>query len=200
MRLLVIRHAIAEPRERFARTDEDDDLRPLTRKGRRRMRRAARGLRALVPALDVLATSPLVRARQTADIVARAYGGPAPQTVEALRPDRPPDELLRWLHEQAGVHRNERRPDDGGAEGEDEGVAPTTDREGGGTTIAVVGHDPHLPALLTWLVTGERQSWLALRKGGACLVRFERELRAGAGEIRWLAAPAVLRRIGRIGR
>jgi phosphohistidine phosphatase len=183
MRLLVIRHAIAEPRERFARTDEDDDLRPLTRKGRRRMRRAARGLRALVPALDVLATSPLVRARQTADIVARAYGGPAPQTVEALRPDR-----------------NEQRPDDGGAEGEDEGVAPTTDREGGETTIAVVGHDPHLPALLTWLVTGERQSWLALRKGGACLVRFERELRAGAGEIRWLAAPAVLRRIGRIGR
>jgi phosphohistidine phosphatase len=168
MRLLLIRHGIAETRERFARSGEGDDRRPLTRDGRRRMRRAARGLRELVPAIDTLLTSPLVRARQTADVVARTYGRPAPTELEALRPERPPDELLHWLRREL---------------------------ERGEATIALVGHDPHLSTLLTWLVTGQRESWLGLRKGGACLVEFRGLPEAGAGEIRWLAAPKVLRRL-----
>src|SRR5882724_2462532 len=67
VRLLVVRHAIAEDPAVFAATGRSDAERPLTEKGRRRMRRVARGLKKLVPAIDGLATSPLVRAVETAE-------------------------------------------------------------------------------------------------------------------------------------
>ena len=73
MYLLVIRHAAAMEKEQFARTGRSDDERPLTPAGKKEMARVARGLRRLVPKLDALAPSPLVRARDTAAIVARAY-------------------------------------------------------------------------------------------------------------------------------
>ena len=82
MQVLVVRHAIAEQREEFARTGKDDSQRPLTHDGRRKMRRGAVGLRAVVPAIDVLATSPLLRAVQTAEILAAVYNGRNMVTVK----------------------------------------------------------------------------------------------------------------------
>src|SRR5207302_5715910 len=73
MQLLLIRHAPAEPRLEDGGTQPDDGLRALTPKGRRRMRRAARGLLVAQPTVDLVATSPLVRTTQTAEIVAEAY-------------------------------------------------------------------------------------------------------------------------------
>jgi phosphohistidine phosphatase len=75
-----VRHAIAE--ERGPRWP-DDDLRPLTGAGRAKMEAAARGLAALFQP-DLLLTSPLVRARQTAGIVAAAYRGLHPEVCEQL--------------------------------------------------------------------------------------------------------------------
>ncbi len=69
MKLLVMRHAIAMDREEFARSGNPDDLRPLTARGARRMKRVAKGLRAQIESLDHLATSPLTRAVETAEIV-----------------------------------------------------------------------------------------------------------------------------------
>ena len=66
MKLLLVRHAIAEEREEFERTGEPDDQRPLTSEGRKKMKRAAAGLGELVNKVDILATSPLARAQQTA--------------------------------------------------------------------------------------------------------------------------------------
>ena len=86
MQVLVVRHAIAEQREEFARTGKDDSQRPLTHDGRRKMRRGAVGLRAVVPAIDVLATSPLLRAVQTAEILAAVYNGRNMVTVKGLFP------------------------------------------------------------------------------------------------------------------
>src|SRR5262245_49797749 len=60
MHLLVVRHAIAEDKDVFARTGRSDDLRPLTDDGRAKMRRAADGLRSVAPEVDLVATSPLV--------------------------------------------------------------------------------------------------------------------------------------------
>ena len=82
MQVLVVRHAIAEQREEFAPTGKDDSQRPLTHDGRRKMRRGAVGLRAVVPAIDVLATSPLLRAVQTAEILAAVYNGRNMVTVK----------------------------------------------------------------------------------------------------------------------
>src|SRR5580765_5134354 len=69
MRIYLMRHGPAGNRDTWT---DDDSLRPLTEKGERRTRAAADGLKRLNPAIDVLLTSPLVRARQTAEIVGEA--------------------------------------------------------------------------------------------------------------------------------
>jgi len=66
MEVLLIRHAIAEPRPDEGGNQPDDRLRELTSKGRKRMKRGVKGLAKTVPTINVLASSPLVRAQQTA--------------------------------------------------------------------------------------------------------------------------------------
>src|SRR5439155_21660169 len=97
MRLLVVRHAIAEDREAFARSHKDDATRPLTPDGRRKMERAALGLKELVPELDVLAASPYKRAIETAEIIAAAYGGPSVERVPDPAPGAGADRVVSWL-------------------------------------------------------------------------------------------------------
>jgi phosphohistidine phosphatase len=169
MNLLVIRHAIAEDKEAFAATGRGDDQRPLTEAGRTKMRRAAEGLRVVIPKVATLASSPLVRARETAEIVAPVLKVPRVEIVEALRPDRRFDALLEWLRQR---------------------VAPNDD---GDRTIAVVGHEPHLSGLVTWLMTGSEESRLELKKGSACLLHFEESPAAGQGILRWALTPSQLR-------
>jgi phosphohistidine phosphatase len=168
MELLVIRHAIAEEREVWARTGRDDDERPLTREGRRKMREATRGLRELVHQLDRLASSPLTRAWQTAEIVGPAFGNRAIERVDALRPESAPEDLLAWLAEH----------DDG-------------------ERIAVVGHEPHLSGIVTWMLTGRAGHVVELKKGAACLLRFEGTPRRGGATLIWSLAPGQLRRLAR---
>ena len=166
MHVLVIRHAIAEDKERFALTGRSDDLRPLTSEGRAKMRRAAAGLRVLAPRPAFIATSPLVRARETAEILATALGAPRIESVEALRPEAPYDDLATWLREP-----------------------PAANQE----TIALVGHEPHLGGLVTWLMAGVAESRIEFKKGGAAFLELESPAGAGTATLRWLATPALLR-------
>ncbi len=140
MRLLLIRHAIAEDRDDFRRTGQDDRRRPLTAEGRKKMKQGARGLRALVPAIDLLATSPLTRAAQTGAILDSIYGGLKVLETRKLSPEAAPAEFLRWLR---------RRPE---------------------KTLAAVGHEPALSLILARLLTGTEQPVFTFRKGGACLL------------------------------
>src|SRR5215471_19083588 len=88
MYLYLVRHAIAfEPDP--AQWPDDRD-RPLTPEGEKRFRQAALGLRELVPSVDAVLSSPLVRAWQTAAILARKAGWPEPQRFDALEPGTPP--------------------------------------------------------------------------------------------------------------
>ncbi len=80
MRLLLIRHAIAE--ERGARWP-DDSLRPLTDEGERKMQEAAAGIAHLLQP-GVILTSPFARASRTAEIVAARFPGVAVQEEAAL--------------------------------------------------------------------------------------------------------------------
>lgn len=96
MRLLIIRHAHAGDREEWAREGKDDFARPLSRKGRKDMREAAAGIERLLPGLDALASSPLVRAVETARMVGDAFGT-EPKEAPALAQDVPAREALRWL-------------------------------------------------------------------------------------------------------
>lgn len=167
MQLLVIRHAIAEEREDPAKVTTSDDDRPLTAFGKRRMNRNVAGLRRVASHIEVLAASPLVRAQQTARIVADEYRIKVIETVEALRPDGRLREFASWLSGQDAD-----------------------------ATIAVVGHDPHLGTLITWLISGVEEPRATLKKGGVALVEFDRKPGAGKGILAWLLTPAQLRALG----
>jgi phosphohistidine phosphatase len=169
MNLLVIRHAIAEDKERFAASGRNDDLRPLTEEGRSKMRRGAQGLRTVLGRIAHLASSPLVRARETAEIVAPALGAARVEIVDALRPDRSYDELLEWLQGTALPNEDEDR------------------------IVGIVGHEPHLSGLVTWLMTGGDESRIELKKGAACLLRFDRAPEEGRAILRWSLPPSQLR-------
>jgi phosphohistidine phosphatase len=99
MNVLVIRHGIAQERDKFASTGQADSLRPLTDDGIKKMTKAARGLRKAVEKIDLLATSPLTRAMQTAEIVAKAFNVPIKQ-ADILTPGTPSGQLMGWIGKQ----------------------------------------------------------------------------------------------------
>jgi phosphohistidine phosphatase len=102
MELLIIRHAIAFPRDR--RRWADDAARPLSPLGVRRSRKAASGLKDLCKVPDRLLTSPLVRARQTAKILTEVAGWPRAEVAPELRPGEGAVAVLTLL----GKHRGKR--------------------------------------------------------------------------------------------
>ena len=170
MHLLIIRHAIAEDRDSFAGSGKSDDHRPLTEEGRSKMKLGAEGLRALVPDISLLAASPLTRAQETADIVGKAYGLEIGATTDTLRPRAAFADFATWIAEQG--HQD---------------------------VVAIVGHEPHLSALTTWLLCGDKQSRLELKKGGACLVSFAGVPKKGGGTLEWALHPSHLRAIAKQG-
>jgi len=168
MQLLIIRHAIAEDKVEFARTGRDDTERPLTREGKKQMRHVVNGMRRVVRSIDVLASSPLVRAEQTAAIVAEEYDEISIDTVPELSPESDPAAFARWLR---------------------------TQREA--KVVAVVGHEPHLGMLTTWLITGSRESHVTLEKGGACLLEIDERPGARSATLRWSLTPEVMKRLSK---
>ena len=162
MQLVLIRHGIAEDAR-----DGDDAARELTEEGRRKMRQGAAGLREIVETLDVIAASPLVRAQQTAEIVAKDYGKLPIVTVKGLMPESPPTELMYWLEEQDA------------------------------DVIAVVGHEPHLGKAVTWFTTGVENSHVEMTKGGAAMLEFHSRVGAGDASLRWLLTGSQLRSLGK---
>jgi phosphohistidine phosphatase len=167
MRIVIIRHGTAEDRESFGKSGQDDALRPLTKEGRKKMKKAAAGLKQTVPELTLIATSPLVRAMQTAEILAKEYEGTRVVQVAALSPRKPPAALLEWV--------NAHGPD---------------------ATIALIGHEPHLGTFLCWLVSGLQESFVELKKGGAAMVETNNPVAAGRAKLLWMAKPAQLRDMG----
>jgi phosphohistidine phosphatase len=164
MNLLIIRHGIAEDKDAFAASGKSDDLRPLTAEGRVKMTHSAEGLREIAPDISLLATSPLVRANETAEIVGRVYGIEVRSTTEALLPEAPFSEFLDWIGDRAEQ-----------------------------AVVAVVGHEPHLSTLATHLICGGDKSRIELKKGGACLLTFEGTPAAASGTLDWLMHPSHLR-------
>lgn len=168
MDLLIIRHAIAEDRDTFASTGKSDDQRPLTDDGKERMRLAAEGLRVVAPDINLLAASPLTRAQETAGIVGKEYGLEIGATTDVLRPRAAFPDFIRWIAEHA------EQP-----------------------VVAIVGHEPHLSGLATWLMSGAKQSRIELKKGGACLLSFHSAPKKGGGTLEWALHPSHLRAIAK---
>jgi phosphohistidine phosphatase len=156
MELLVVRHARAVDRETFVATGQPDSERPLTAKGIRRMKKTVRGLRSLVPSIDLLVSSPLRRAVETARIIADAYGGLRVVERLELAPGTPPQKLIGWLDGQR-------------------------DR----SVVCIVGHEPNLSELLAELLTTDSQCPAKLKKGSGALIRFDGAVSAASGKLQW---------------
>lgn len=162
MELLIVRHAIA-----FERDDHrwrDDGARPLSPAGMRRARKAAAGLKEFSKAPERLLTSPLVRAKQTAQILTDVAGWPPAEEAPELSPGAPALAVLTLL----GKDRCK--------------------------LVAVVGHQPGLGALLTACLLGEDRALpIEFKKNAVACVSFEGRPRAGRGALEWLATPRMLR-------
>lgn len=160
--LLLVRHAIAEER---GEAWPDDSLRPLTRRGLSRMRDVAARLMALGETADVVLTSPLIRALETASIL-REVWNPMPKVtaLDDLAPGNSPESLMAALTSYA---RNDR--------------------------VALVGHEPDLGELAAWLI-GSKQP-LPFKKGGVARIDVDLPVRRGRGQLVWLATPKMLRQV-----
>jgi len=165
MELLVIRHDLAEPRDATAGARSDAE-RPLSDAGRKRARRAARALARLAGKLDVLASSGLRRADETALAIAQEFGGLRIEPVDALAPGAKPEAVADWLRGLEGAER-----------------------------VAIVGHEPGLSRLVTWLVSGLSTAFLEFGKGGVCLVEIPGRVAPGEARLAWLLRPSQLRRL-----
>lgn len=163
--LYIMRHGIAVVRGAdFA----DDSKRPLTPEGKKKVREIANGLKRLGVVVDWIVTSPLVRAVETAEIVAECLApAVAMDFCDALRPGGSAETLIAFL----AKHPNRKR-------------------------VLVTGHEPDLSGLAARLVGAGRHANLAFKKGGCCLLRFGQFPPKSPGELVWWATPRLLRKLG----
>ena len=166
MNLYLMRHGIA-----LAANDPSvaiDADRPLSPKGIKRTRKIAKGMRRLSLSFDVLLTSPRVRARQTADLVAAALGAEAClEEIAGLSPESTVEVLLL-------------------------GLIPYQDRG----DLLLVGHEPLLSNTLAHLLAGKpsRNALnMEFKKGGLCRIEIDGLPPPGPGKLHWLLTPKQLR-------
>jgi phosphohistidine phosphatase len=163
LELYLIRHGIAEDRAEDGR----DASRRLTDEGVERLRDIGAGLKAIGVRWDLVLTSPLVRARQTAEVLLKELGGETPpvQVTSTLIPSADVEAVLSEL------------PD-------------TSDGE---ARVALVSHEPLMGELAARLL-GAR-SPLPFKKGGVCRIDFDEPPERGPGTLKWFAPPKVLRKV-----
>ena len=160
MKLYLIRHADAgAPKQSSA----EDAERPLTAAGLAQAKEVAKGLLAWDVRFDAAVTSPLLRARQTAEEILRNWSEPVPElrVCEELAPGGKRRSLARFLREQ------------------------------GGSALALVGHEPDLSTFAGWLI-GTKKAQLVLEKAGVACITCEDEPRKGGGSLAWLVTPSLL--------
>lgn len=164
MVLYLVRHAIAVENGTPGYSDED---RPLTEEGIDRMQRAARGLARLIDPPDLIASSPLLRAKQTAEILAVALQSRDGVTEWAdLIPTAAANKALPQIKSQG------------------------TDA----SAVMLVGHEPHL-SLLTALLMGTAPHAFAFKKGGVCALECPAKITQGSAKMLWFLTPKQLRQL-----
>ncbi len=140
----------------------NDDERPLTPEGIRKTVRQVQGLNTLKLSLDVILTSPLVRAAETAKIVHQGLDRPGQLvTSDTLKPTGDPGRLIEKL-----------------------AMNYTTSSK-----VMIVGHEPYLSSLVSVLVTGDPEPAIRLKKGSLCKLRMFAARYGRCGWIEWSLTP-----------
>ena len=160
MDLYILRHAIAVNPGSAAY--EDDSQRPLTSRGSAKMKQIASGLRHMRIEFDLILSSPYVRARQTADILAKSYRMPDKMVLtSALLPEAPASQIINEI--------NEKYPQ--------------------AKSVVLVGHQPHLNTLISMLISGDPTLTITLKKGGLCRLCSDKLRYDRCATLEWLLYP-----------
>jgi len=165
MEIILIRHAKAEARDPAAWPD--DDQRPLTAEGRAEQRAATRAMKKMGVKFDFLLSSPLLRARETADLVAKGYRWTEPPQIT--------EELGHGYAVGAVVKLLAKFPP--------------------AATVALVGHEPDLSNLAGALTTKDGRLSIAVKKSGVVGIEFDGPADAGKGTLLFHLKPSHLRRL-----
>ena len=167
MDVYVLRHGVAD--ERDYRKYPDDDLRPLIPEGIDKLTRQAKGLKAAGLSLDLVISSPLVRAVQTAEVIMAGLEIASELAYsEALVPEAHPYLLLEELaNKHSGVER-----------------------------VMVVGHEPHMSSFVSMVVSGDQGGFIHLKKGALCKLRIPRLDGVKSGWLEWLMTPDQMIKMG----
>jgi phosphohistidine phosphatase len=163
LELYLIRHGVAAMR---GEDYPDDSKRPLTSDGIARLRKEAKALDALGVVFEHILSSPLVRARQTADVFSEMMKSkPSVSTTDALTPAGSPAAVIQEL----GKHMRK-------------------------ASIALVGHEPNMGELAAHLIGAKVP--FQFKKGAVCRIDFAVLPPKGKGELVWFVTPRMLRKIG----
>ena len=166
MHIYLLRHGIAAPlgeENHFT-----DARRMLTPEGASKMREASLGLKKLGITFDLVASSPLIRAKETAEII-----------VEVLKIKEP---LQEWdeLTPAASI----------------DGLTRRLQRHQNRTSVLLAGHQPFMGLLACFLILGSDKISLDFKKGGMCCIRVDEVPPRSAGELVWMLTPKILRTLG----
>lgn len=160
MKLYLVRHAIAEDSADY----EDDRLRPLTEKGREKMKKIAHALQEMGVKPDLIVSSPFVRARQTADILAKGLKyTEEPTHSDFLMPGGEPNDMIGEINEKYPVDE-----------------------------LMLVGHEPNLSALAGVLLAGSPDLAINLKKGGVCCLSVDDLRYDRKAVLEWLVTPKIV--------
>jgi len=166
MNLYIIRHTIAV--DEGTSDYESDSERPLTDKGRKKMRQIAKGLHNLGVEFDLILSSPYVRARETAEILADVFKMKKKIVFsDNLIPMGNPELLITEINEKYSVD-----------------------------SMAVVGHEPHLSTLVGLLAAENAKIDVTLKKGGVCYLSADDLHHEHRATLEWLLTPGILTEIG----
>lgn len=162
--LYIVRHAIAAER---GPEWPDDSKRPLTERGIERFRESVDGLVWLGVQIDVVFTSPLVRAKQTAQYLSSGLPAKPPiKVLDALAPGHASGETMEQVAREGRGHAR----------------------------LAIVGHEPDLGELAAWLL-GTRRA-IPFKKGGVGRFDLD-TIGSRNATLAWLLQPKALRKLGR---
>ncbi|MBD2409978.1 phosphohistidine phosphatase SixA [Nostoc calcicola FACHB-389] len=163
MELYLIRHGIAEDKDLGIKDEE----RSLTKEGRQKTEKVAQQLVKLGLNFDLILTSPLVRARQTSDILIAAKLSPKLEESSHLAPD---GEISSWLVDWLEPRNYSQN-----------------------TQLALVGHEPGLSNWAEILLWGEAKASLVLKKAGMIGIKLpESGSPLGRSQMFWLTSPKYL--------
>jgi phosphohistidine phosphatase len=157
MDLVILRHGKAGP----SASDDGDAARALTTEGRDAIRKVGLWMQKRQFRFDLIATSPLARACETAGIVAGLLGQE--------------DQITVW--------------DELGPSGSPDAICLRASQAPPGAVILMVGHEPDLSALIGYIITAGRDASVALAKGGLAKIRDFSHDTAPSGELEWLLTP-----------